>query len=52
MTGVGDAFNSTFAAGLNLYQGDIKKSLHLAAKNTASKIAHFGAQNGLIKWQK
>lgn len=52
MTGVGDAFNSTFAAGLDIYQGDIKKSLHLAAKNTASKIAHFGAQNGLLKWKK
>lgn len=52
MTGVGDAFNSTFAAGLSIYDGDIAKSLHLAAKNTSSKIAHFGAQNGLIKWNK
>ncbi len=52
MTGVGDAFNSTFAAGLSIYEGSIKKALHLAAKNTASKIAHFGAQNGLLKWKK
>lgn len=52
MTGVGDAFNSTFAAGMEIYQGDIKKAMHLAAKNAASKIAHFGAQNGLIKWNK
>ncbi len=48
-TGVGDVFNSTLAAGLEIYQGDIKKALLLGAKNTASKIAHLGAQNGLIK---
>ncbi len=50
-TGVGDLFNSTFAAGLEIYQGDIQKALYLGAKNTASKIAHLGAQNGLIKVQ-
>ena len=48
-TGVGDVFNSTLAAGLEIYQGDIQKALLLGAKNTASKIAHLGAQNGLIK---
>lgn len=48
-TGVGDLFNSTVAAGLEIYQGDIQKALYLGAKNTASKIAHLGAQNGLIK---
>ncbi len=48
-SGVGDLFNSTFSAGLELYQGDIQKALFLSAKNTASKIAHLGAQNGLIK---
>lgn len=48
-TGVGDIFNSTFAAGLELYKGNIKKALFLSAKNTASKIANLGAQNGLIK---
>lgn len=52
MTGVGDVFNSTFVAGLNMYSGDIKKALSLSAKNTASKIAHLGAQNGLIKIKK
>lgn len=51
-TGVGDLFNSTLAAGLELYNGDIKKALLLGAKNTASKIAHLGAQNGLIKFNK
>jgi len=48
-TGVGDIFNSTFAAGLNLFEGDIDKALHLALQNAAAKVAHLGAQNGLIK---
>jgi len=48
-TGVGDVFNSSFAAGLVLYGGDIDKALKLGLKNTASKVAHLGAQNGLIK---
>lgn len=48
MTGVGDAFNSSFIIGLALTKGNIKKSLYLGSKNTASKIAHFGAQNGLL----
>ncbi|MFZ4631902.1 MAG: carbohydrate kinase family protein [Patescibacteria group bacterium] len=47
-TGIGDAFNSSFAAGFSYYN-DIDKALHLALKNTASKISHLGAQNGLIK---
>ncbi|MFA6513756.1 MAG: carbohydrate kinase family protein [Patescibacteria group bacterium] len=49
ITGVGDIFNSTFVAGLEIYKGNIKKSLFLSARNTASKIAHLGAQNGLIR---
>jgi ribokinase len=48
-TGVGDIFNSTFAAGLVLFEGDINKSLHLSLQNTAAKVAHIGAQTGLIK---
>jgi sugar/nucleoside kinase (ribokinase family) len=51
-TGVGDIFNSSFAAGLELYSGDITRALKLGLKNTASKIAHLGAQNGLIKFKK
>jgi sugar/nucleoside kinase (ribokinase family) len=47
-TGVGDIFNSTFAAGVELFKGDIQKALLLSARNTASKIAHLGAQNGLL----
>lgn len=52
MTGVGDAFNSSFLIGMSLTEGDIQKSLYLGARNTASKIAHFGAQNGLIDLRK
>jgi ribokinase len=48
-TGVGDAFGSSFVAGLELYKGDIVKSLKLAAFNSASVIVHLGAQTGLIK---
>ena len=47
-TGVGDAFGSTFTAGLEIYKGDIKKAMQLSVKNTASVIAIQGAQNGLI----
>jgi len=47
-TGVGDAFGATFVCGLELYRGDIKKAMHLAARNTASVIAIPGAQNGLL----
>jgi ribokinase len=48
-TGVGDIFNATFAAGLVLFAGDIDKALHLSLQNTAAKVAHIGAQTGLIK---
>lgn len=48
-TGVGDAFGSSFCAGLRLYEEDIAKSLYLAAKNTSSVIAKQGAQNGLLE---
>ncbi|MDD5294961.1 MAG: PfkB family carbohydrate kinase, partial [Patescibacteria group bacterium] len=47
-TGVGDAFNSSFMAGLELYKGDIGKAMHLGIRNTASVIAEQGAQNGLL----
>lgn len=48
-TGVGDAFGSSFIAGLELYGGDIKKSLLLAAKNSAAEVSEQGAQNGLLR---
>ncbi|MCK4554445.1 hypothetical protein KAU19_05830 [Candidatus Parcubacteria bacterium] len=47
-TGVGDAFGSTFIAGLELYNGNIKKAMQLSVKNTASVIGQQGAQNGLL----
>jgi ribokinase len=50
-TGVGDAFGSSFIAGLELYNHDIKKALGLAAKNSAAEISDQGAQNGLL-WKK
>ena len=47
-TGVGDAFNSSFVAGLEIYQGDIKKAIRLGLRTTASVVAKQGAQNGLL----
>lgn len=47
-TGVGDAFNSSFVAGLEIYDGNVQKALKLGAKNSASVISKQGAQNGLI----
>lgn len=48
-TGVGDIFNSSFAAGWTLLKGDIDKALHLSLQNAAAKVAHIGAQTSLIK---
>ncbi len=47
-TGVGDVFNSSFAAGLVRFK-NIDNALHLGLRNTAAKISHLGAQNGLLK---
>lgn len=47
-TGVGDAFGSTFVAGLKMFDGDIKKAMRMSALNTASVISMQGAQNGLL----
>lgn len=47
-TGVGDAFGSSFVAGLELFKGDIKKAIRLGMLNTASVVAAPGAQNGLL----
>ncbi|OIO05579.1 hypothetical protein AUJ26_02755 [Candidatus Falkowbacteria bacterium CG1_02_37_21] len=49
-TGLGDVFNSTFAAGLTLYAGNIDQAINLALRNTAAKVSHIGAQTGLIKF--
>jgi len=50
-TGVGDAFGSSFVAGLELYHNDIKRALFLAAKNSAAEISRQGAQQGLLRKQ-
>jgi ribokinase len=44
-TGIGDIFNSSFAAGLALYKGDINKALRLGLKNAALKVAYLGAHH-------
>jgi len=51
-TGIGDIFNSSFAAGYIKYQANIDKALDLALKSAASKVGYLGAQNGLIKFKK
>ena len=47
-TGVGDAFGSTFTAGLIIAKGNIRKAMKMSVKNTASVISQQGAQNGLL----
>jgi sugar/nucleoside kinase (ribokinase family) len=47
-TGLGDAFGSAFVASLELLKGDVKKSLLIAAHNSAGVLAHQGAQNGVL----
>ncbi|MEI6379252.1 MAG: carbohydrate kinase family protein [Candidatus Falkowbacteria bacterium] len=47
-TGLGDTFGASFVSGLELFDYDIKKSLHLAAWNASSKISQLGAQSGLL----
>ncbi len=47
-TGVGDAFNSTVLGSLLKIDGDYKKAMYWGMKNTASLVAKFGAQNGLL----
>lgn len=47
-TGVGDAFGSTFSAGLKMFSGDIKKAMYMGVCNTASVVGSMGAQAGLL----
>ncbi len=48
-TGVGDSFFSTVLAGIEKYNGDIKKAMTLAMKNAAANLKKSGAQAGLMK---
>lgn len=46
-TGAGDAFGSTFIAAYNIYNGDIAKSLKMAAANSSFVIRRIGAHINL-----
>jgi sugar/nucleoside kinase (ribokinase family) len=45
--GAGDAFSSTFVAGLTQFSWNIEKALIFASINAASIVTSFGAQSGL-----
>ncbi len=47
-TGAGDAFGSSFVAGLIKYKYDIRKALKLAAVNSSHVVAQYGTQAGLL----
>ncbi len=47
-TGIGDVFNSSVLIGWLLSKGNLQEALKAAAKNSAAKISHLGAQNGII----
>lgn len=47
-TGAGDAFGSSFVAGLIIYKYDIEKSLKLATYRSNAVIKKIGAQVGLL----
>ena len=47
-TGAGDAFNSSFTAGLVIYNNEIKKSLHLGMIRSGNVVSKIGAQTGLL----
>jgi len=47
-TGVGDAFHSSFLAGMEMYSGNIKRAMMLGVYNTAAVVSEIGAQNGLL----
>ncbi|MFA6475211.1 MAG: carbohydrate kinase family protein [Patescibacteria group bacterium] len=49
-TGAGDAFGSSFIAGLIKCNGNIKTALRLAILNATGEVSHIGAQNGLLTW--
>lgn len=47
-TGAGDAFGSTFVAGLMMFRGNVKRALRSAIVNSSSVVGSVGAQNGLM----
>ncbi len=50
--GAGDAFSSTFVAAMERFEGDISKSIKYASVNSAACVEVFGAQEGLIPFDK
>ncbi len=50
--GAGDAFASTFTASMEKFNLDIEKSIKYASVNSASCVEVFGAQEGLITFDK
>jgi sugar/nucleoside kinase (ribokinase family) len=46
--GAGDAFGSTFVAGLQIFHFDLVKALRLATINSGSVVSRVGAQVGLL----
>ena len=48
-TGAGDAFTSSFLAGL-IKKNDINFALKLGLANAESVISHYGAKNKLLSW--
>ena len=48
-TGVGDAYGSTFVAGMMMFSGDIQKAMRLAALNAGAVVKSLGAQTGLLR---
>lgn len=46
--GVGDAFGSTFMAGMMLTKGNVAEAMKLAGKNSAAVVGKAGAQTGLL----
>ncbi|MBD3248046.1 hypothetical protein GF382_02015 [Candidatus Falkowbacteria bacterium] len=48
-TGVGDAFSSSFVAGLHNFNGNIKRAMKLGIQNSGYVLKKTGAQNGLMK---
>lgn len=47
-TGAGDSYGSAFVAGFLRYNGDVHKSMQLAALNSEKNVAVIGAQQGLL----
>lgn len=46
-TGAGDAFSSSFTAGLEI-KNSIKEALRIASVNASSVVSRLGAQNGIL----